>query len=177
MALQSLVQNRAISSNSLIPQNNHYFSNRRLACYRCRTRGQENDVIYNLSFVLNKKDKILVKIFKPKFICIKCAIEEWLQKFNYLEIEGLIRIKRKRFNLKDKKRKRVYISFKKYFKVIKMYPEKCGEINKILCDMGILLFEKNGNKPISIEDEHNTYYVSRRCIPSYRSAIEQIRRQ
>lgn len=169
MALQSLIRNRAISSDYPI-LHNHYFPNQRLVCYKCGTRGQENDVIYDLTFVLSKKNKILIKIFKPKFICIKCAIEEWLQKFDSLEIGNLIRIKRKRFYLKHKK---VSISFKKYFKIIKLHPEKIEEINQVLCDMEILSFQKDGNNPISIKGKHSLYYVSKRYIPSCRSVIEQ----
>lgn len=170
MALQSLTRNRAISSNYPI-QRNYYFSNQRLTCHKCRIKGQENDVIYDLTFILSKKNKILIKIFKPKFICIKCAIEEWLQTFNSLEIRNLIRIKRKRFNLKHKN-KRVGVSFKKYFKIAKLHPERIEEINQILYDMEILSFKKSGNNPISIKG-YTSYYVSKEHIPSCRSAIKQ----
>jgi len=95
-----------------------------------------------------------------------------MEKFHSLKIRDLIRIKRKRFKLKNnKKKKRVYISFKKYFRIINQ-SEKNQELHEVLCDMGILSFTREGNKPVSIEEGRNTYYVSKKCIPAYINAKE-----
>ena len=143
-----------------------------LMCCKCGIVGQENNVNFNLPFL--SKDKILVKIFKPKFICTKCAKEEWLKKFEFLQIKDVVKIKRKRFNPKKIKRERIVcLNFEKYLEVIKKYPEKIQEINEILCDVGLLSFSQKKDKSISIKMGYNSYYISKKYIPKYLSMNSQ----
>lgn len=143
-----------------------------LICCKCGIVGQENNINFNLSFL--SKDRILVKIFKPKFICTKCAKEEWLKKFEFLQNKGIVKIKRKRFNPKKIKREgKVCLNFEKYLEVIKKYPEKIQEINEILCDVGLLSFSQKKDKSISIKMGYNSYYISKKYIPKYLSMNSQ----
>lgn len=126
-------------------------------------RTKKINVILDLKF--KSRFGFYAKIYKPAFICSRCAINEWEDRFEHYRIMDLLSANK------------TSIIWEKYWELISKMPESQIEINQFFRDMGILSFNKTGyiicneNNEALISGPNKTFY----CIPNRKHAFDCVK--